>query len=84
MSTAPYQAQDYANVEQFIEPWGTEKLAKVNTENWDRYLTQALAAMRLFIHEASILSPYYTLFGRDVVWPVYKLVGNTWEKTDIS
>lgn len=57
-----------------IEPWETEKLAKVYTENWDLYLTQALAAIRLSIHEASILSPYYKNVGHDVVWPVDNLL----------
>ena len=46
------------------------KLADEENENWDLYLTQALAAVRFSICETTKFSPYYMLFGGEVVLPV--------------
>lgn len=53
------------------------KLSEEVNENLDLFLNQALAA--------AIFSPYYIVFGKDVVLPIdnlkSNLKGNTWVKT---
>lgn len=51
-----------------------EKLAGDNVADWDLCLTQALAAVRFTINETTKFLPYYMLFGRDVVLPMYNLL----------
>lgn len=76
IKTSPYQPQGNAKVERFHRTLGDvlAKLARENTENWDLYLTQALAAVRFTINETSRFSPYFVLFGRDMVLSVDNLL----------
>ena len=49
-------------------------LTESDRHNWDLYLTQVLAAVRFSMCETIEFSPYYMLFGRDVVLPVGNLL----------
>lgn len=76
VTTSPYHPQSNAKVERFHKTLADvlSKLVKDNEENWDLYLTQALAAVRFCENETSKFSPYYMIFGRDVVLPVDNLL----------
>ena len=50
------------------------KLVKHNRGNWDLFLTQALAAVRFSVNETTKFSPYYLVYGRDVVLPIDNLL----------
>ena len=71
MTTSPYHPQSNAKVERFHKTLADilSKLVRDNEENWDLFLTQALAAVRFCENETSKFSPYYMIFGRDVVLP---------------
>ena len=43
-------------------------------DTWDLHLNQVLAAIRFSISEATEYSPYYLLYGRDVVLPIDNLL----------
>ena len=49
-------------------------LAEHNRGNWDLFLTQALADVRFSINETTKFSPYYLVYGRDVVLPINNLL----------
>lgn len=69
ITTSPHHPQSNDEVKSFHKPlgdiWAT--LARDNTENWEMYLTQALAALRFSANETSSISLYHSLFVRDVV-----------------
>ena len=76
VTTSPYPPQSNAKVERFHKTLADilSKLVRDNEENWDLFLTQALAAVRFCENETSKFSPYYMIFGRDVVLPVDNLL----------
>lgn len=73
ITTSPYHN---IKVESFHRTLGEvlANLTRENAENWDLYLTQALATVRFTINETSKFSPYYMLFERDVLLPVDNLL----------
>ena len=76
VTTSPYHPQNNAKVERFHRSLADilAKLADRENENWDLYLTQALAAVRFSICEITKFSLYYMLFERDVVLSVDNLL----------
>ena len=76
VTTSPYNPQSNAKVERFHKtlPDVLSKLIRDNEENWDLFLTQALAAVRFCENETSKFSPYHMIFGRDVVLLVDNLL----------
>lgn len=71
ITTTPYHPRVMLKWRGSTRPW---EMARSDTKIWDLYLTQALAALRFTINETSRFSPYYMLFGRDVVLSVDDLV----------
>ena len=43
-------------------------------DTWDLHLNQVLAAIRFNVSEATGYTPYYLLYGRDVVLPLDNLL----------
>ena len=43
-------------------------------DTWDLHLNQVLAAIRFNVSEATENTPYYLLYGRDVVLPIDNLL----------
>ena len=76
ITTSPYHPQSNVKVERFHRTL-TDVLAKLtgyNKDSWDEYLTQVLAAVRFSMNKTTKFSPYYMLFGRDVVLPIDNLL----------
>lgn len=73
--TSLYHLQSNAKVERFHRFLG-DILAKLaeDLENWDLYLNQTLDAARFSMNETTRFSPFYALFGRDVVLSVDNLL----------
>ena len=67
--TFPYNPQSNTKGERFHKTLADvlTKLAEHNKGNWDLFLTQALAAVRFSINETTKFSPYYLVYGWDVV-----------------
>ena len=42
---------------------------KENQRDWDVHIPKVMLAYRSSVHETTKLTPYYTLFGRDVQLP---------------
>lgn len=76
ITTSPYHPQSNAKVERFHRTLADvlAKLAEHNRENWDLFLTQALAAVRFSVNETTKFSPYYLVYGQDVVLPIDNLL----------
>ena len=76
VTISPYHPQSNAKVERFHQSLADilAKLVEGENENWDLYLTQALVAVRFSICETTKFSPYYMLFGCDVVLSVDNLL----------
>ena len=76
INTSPYHPQSNTKVKRFHCFLGDilSKLTERDRHNWNLYLTQALAAVRFSMSETTKFSPYYMLFGRDVVLPVDNLL----------
>ena len=76
ITTFPCNPQSNAKVERFHKTLADvlAKLAEHNKGNWDLFLTQALAAVRFSINETTMFSPYYLVYGRDVVLPLDNLL----------
>lgn len=76
VTTSPYHPQSNAKVEHFHKTLA-DMLAKLtgdNQEDCDLFLMQTLAAVRFTINETSQYSPYFLLFGRDIVLPIDNLL----------
>ena len=76
ITTSPYNPQNNAKVERFHKTLA-DVLAKLAEHNWgncDLFLTQALAAVRFSINETTQFSPYYLVYGRDIVLPIDNLL----------
>lgn len=73
--TSVYHPQSNAKVERFHRTLHDILSKKINEsqETWDICLNQALAAIRFNVSESSKYSPYFLLYGRDVVLPVDNL-----------
>lgn len=50
------------------------KLSEGENENWDLVLNQSLTTIRFSINRSNKFSPYYTLFGQNVVIPIDNLL----------
>ena len=50
------------------------KLTDGEKGNWDLFLTQALGTIRFSIKEVTRFSPYFLLFGRNVILPIDNLL----------
>lgn len=76
VTTSPYHLQSNSKVERFHRTLANVlgKLTSGDKENWDLYLNQTLAAVRFSENETSKFSPYYMLYGRDVVLPIDNLL----------
>ena len=76
ITTSSYNPQSNAKVERFHKTHADvrAKLAEHNKGNWDLFLTQALAAVRFSMNETTKFSPYYLVYGRDVVLPIDNLL----------
>ena len=76
ITTSLYIPQSNTKVECFYLFLGDilSKLTESDRHNWDLYLTQVRAAVRFSMCETIEFSPYYMLFGRDVVLPVDNLL----------
>ena len=74
--TSFYNAKSNSKVERFHRTLH-DILAKRllhGQDTWDLHLNQVLAAIRFNISEATDFSPYYLLYGRDVVLPIDNLL----------
>ena len=76
ITTSQYHPQGNTKVECFYLFLGDilSKFTESDRHNWDLYLTQVRAAVRFSMCETIEFSPYYMLFGRDVVLPVDNLL----------
>ena len=76
ITTSSNRPQSSSKVEHFHRFLGDilSKLTEEDGQNWDLYLSRALASVRFFMCETTKFSPYYVLFGRDVVIPVDNLL----------
>ena len=76
ITSSPYNPQSNAKVEKFHKTLADvlAKLAEHNRGNRDLFLTQALAAVRFSIKETTKFSPYYLVYGRDIVFPIDNLL----------
>ena len=73
--TSVYHPQSNAKVERFHRTLHDILAKKVheNQDTWDLFLNQSLAAIRFNVSESSKFSPYYLMYGKDVVLPVDNL-----------
>ena len=76
ITTSPYHPESNAKVERFHRTLIDilSKLADTDLVNWDLCLSQALAAVRFSQNETTKYSPYFMLFGRDVILPIDKML----------
>ena len=76
ITTSPYNPQSNAKVEIFRKTLADvlAKLAEHNGGNSNLFLTQALATVRFSMNEMTKFSPYYFVYGRDVVLPIDNLL----------
>lgn len=76
VTTSFYHPQSNAKVERFHRTLNDvlSKMVDGNTNSWDLFLNQALAAVRFNISESSKFSPYFLLYNRDVVLPIDNLL----------
>ena len=74
--TSPYRPQSNAMVERFHSFLGDTLAKRTDSEkgNWDLFLTLALRTIRFSIIEVTWFSPYFLLFGRDVILPIDNLL----------
>lgn len=74
LTSPSYHSQSNAKVERFHRTlMDIAKLVENDKDNWNLYLTQALAAGKFSIYESSIFLPYQILFRYDVVLPSKQL-----------
>lgn len=72
VTTSYYCPQGNGKVERFHRTLHDVLSKKIqdNPQTWDLYLNQTLAAIRFHTNESSKFSPFYLMYGRDVVLPL--------------
>ena len=76
ITTSPYHPQSKAKVERFHRFLRDvlSKLTTGNSRDLDLQQNQALATVRFSINETTQFSPYFMLFGHDVILPIDNLL----------
>lgn len=72
VTTSYYHPQSNVKVERFHRTLHNVIAKKLddNLTTWDIHFNQALAAIRFHVNESTTHSPFFLLFGRDVVLPI--------------
>ena len=74
--TSSYHPQSNAKLERFHHFLGATrtKLSDGEKGNWNLFLTQAWGTIRFSLNEVIRFSPYFWLFGRDIILPIDNLL----------
>lgn len=77
VTTSYYHPQSNAMVERFHRTLLNVIAKKLedNLTTWDIHLNQKLAAIRFHVNESTTHSPFFLLFGRNVVLPIDNILG---------
>ena len=72
VTTSYYHPQSNGKVERLHRTMNDILAKKIgeNRQSWDLYINQMLAALRFNVSESTKFSPYYLLYGRDVILPL--------------
>ena len=74
--SAPYHPQSNGKLEVFhkyLKPT-LKKLCEKDPTNWDKYLNQVLASYRITPNLATVVSPFFLVYGRDPNLPLHQLL----------